>query len=91
MEYVDHIQSLLIGLIGWAASVALIMGTTKISPPEQRAVFVLLWVLWMIPAAGALVYRGLITPDTAVIYCGTTTAVLAVLAMVSSIRWRTRS
>jgi uncharacterized membrane protein len=88
MEIVYQIQGVLIGLIGWAATALLTMSSSKLNAPEQRAMMVCAWAVWMIPAAGALVYRGLITADTAVIYCGTTTVLLAVLAMVSSISWR---
>ena len=90
MDVLMQIQGLLIGLIGWAATAMMIVGSSRLNVNEQRAMIVCSWALWMIPAMGSLVYRGVISTDTAVIACGTSTIILAVMASLSAIRWRTR-
>jgi hypothetical protein len=47
-------------------------------------------MLWMIPALGALAYRGIISTNTAALYCGITTVCLALIVVVSSVRTHTR-
>lgn len=90
MEVLAQIQGLLIGLIGWAATALLTLGSSRLSPAEQRAMIVFCWTLWMIPALGALVYRNLLEINAAALYCGVTTVVLALLVTLTSGRWRTK-
>ena len=90
MELFYQLQGVLIGLIGWAATAILTMGSTRLNEIEQKALIVCSWALWMIPAMGALVYRGLMTMNTALLFCGATTVILGLMASLSVIRWRTK-
>jgi hypothetical protein len=85
-----QLQSFLIGLIGWAATVLMIENAPRLTLNDQRAMVVCSWMLWMIPAFGALVLRGLITTDIAALYVGLTTCVLGVIMLVGAIAPRTR-
>lgn len=82
-------QSFLIGLIGWAATVLLIENASRLTLNDRRAMIVCSWMLWMIPAFGALVLRGLITTDIAALYVGLTTGALGLIMLVGAIRVRT--
>jgi uncharacterized membrane protein len=84
------LQSILLGLMGWAAMTLVILNASRLTDNDRRAMVVCGWMLWMIPAFGVLVYRGLITTDTAALYCGITTVCLAFIVIVSSVRTRTR-
>jgi uncharacterized membrane protein len=84
------LQSILLGLMGWAATSLVVMNASRLTNNDRRAMVVCGWMLWMIPAFGALAYRGLITTDTAALYCGITTVCLALIAIVSSVRTHTR-
>lgn len=88
METLAQIQGFLIGMIGWAATVMLTLGSSKLNAAEQRAMIVFSWTLWMIPALGALVYRNLIDINAAAFLCGGTTLILALLVSISAIHWR---
>ncbi len=90
MDGLAQIQGLLIGLIGWAATVVLTLNSTKLTGADQRAMIVFSWTLWMIPALGALVYRNLLAINEAAFYCIGTTLLLGIAVSVGSIRWRTR-
>lgn len=90
MEILTQIQGVLIGLIGWAATAVLTLGSLRLSTTEQRVMIVFCWTLWMIPALGTLVYQHLLEINTAALYCGTTTMLLGVLVSISSNRWHTK-
>lgn len=91
MEVIEQLQSFLIGLIGWAATVALVLGSQRLSENDQRAMVVCSWGLWMIPALGALVYRGLISTQTAGFSVGATTVALGLIMLLGALaRLRTR-
>ncbi len=85
-----EIQGILIGLIGWAATAVLALGTQRLSSIEQRAVIVCSWMLWMIPGFGAFVRSGAITIDAAVLYIGVSTVLLAALLLIG-VRGRKRA
>ncbi|NTU83628.1 MAG: hypothetical protein HGA45_30370 [Chloroflexales bacterium] len=85
-----QLQSFLIGLIGWAATVLVIENATRLTLNDRRAMIVCSWMLWMIPAFGALVLRGLITTDIAALYVGLTTGALGLIMLVGAITPRTR-
>ncbi|NTV63837.1 MAG: hypothetical protein HGA65_09910 [Oscillochloris sp.] len=84
------LQSILLGLMGWAAMGLVIMNASRLTDNDRRAMIVCSWMLWMIPAFGVLVYRGLMTTDSAAIYCGVTTMGLAAVVIATSVRTRTR-
>jgi magnesium-transporting ATPase (P-type) len=90
MEELYQLQSVCIGLIGWAATSLLILGSTRLTINDRRMAIVCSWMLWLMPALGALVYRGLLTTQTAALYCGATTLIMAAIVAVSAVRPRTR-
>jgi hypothetical protein len=79
------LQSILFGLMGWAATALAVMNASRLTSNDRRAMVVFGWMLWMVPAFGALVYRGLISTDTAALYCGATTAFLALIIIIGSV------
>ncbi|MEI8167640.1 MAG: hypothetical protein WCG26_14755 [Chloroflexales bacterium] len=85
-----QLQSFFIGLIGWAATVLMIEHAARLTLNDRRAMIVCSWMLWMIPAFGALVLRGLITTNIAALYVGLTTGVLGLIMLVGAIAPRTR-
>lgn len=89
MATLFQLQSFLIGLIGWAATVLVIENATRLTLNDRRAMIVCGWMLWMIPAFGVLVLRGLITTDIAALYVGLTTGALGLIMLVGAITPRT--
>ncbi|NNJ10096.1 hypothetical protein EKD04_007130 [Chloroflexales bacterium ZM16-3] len=79
------LQSILFGLMGWAATALAVMSSSQLTNNDQRAMVVCSWMVWMIPAFGALVYRGLMTTNNAAIYCAVTTVLLALIVIVGSV------
>lgn len=90
MDTLFQLQSVLIGMIGWAATVIITINASRLTVNDQRMMVVCSWMLWMIPAFGALVYRGLITTDAAAIYCGGTTVLMGIIVLLTAVRPRTR-
>jgi hypothetical protein len=91
MDILLNLQSILIGLIGWAATVLVIENASRLTVNDRRAMIVCCWMLWMIPSFGALVLNGLITTDTAALYVGLTTGALGMIVLVGAlVRTRTR-
>lgn len=84
MEMLFDLQSFLIGLIGWAATVLLIQGAGRLTANDKRATVVCSWVLWMTPTFGALVLQGLLATDTAALYVGATTLALGALVLLGA-------
>ena len=91
MDACWQLQSFLIGLIGWAATVLMVENATRLSLNDRRGMIVSSWMLWMIPAFGALVLRGLITTNIAALSVGLTTAALGLIMFVGAIVPRTRT
>ncbi len=75
--------SILLGVIGWAATARLIFDTTELSPLHQRLLIVFTWLLWMVPAFDVTVYQGLITSELAVPYGSAMTVVPTTLLALS--------
>jgi hypothetical protein len=75
-------QGILIGLIGWAATAILALGSRRLSAIEQRAMITCSWVIWMIPGVGTFVRSGALTIDAAALYIGISTALLAGLLLI---------
>jgi uncharacterized membrane protein len=84
------LQSILLGLMGWAATSLVVMNGSRLTNNDRRVMVVCGWMLWMIPAFGVLAYRGMITTDAAALYCGITTACLALIVVIGSVRTHTR-
>lgn len=90
MDSLFQLQSVLIGMIGWAATVIITINASRLTANDQRMMVVCSWMLWMIPSFGALVYRGLITTDAAALYCGGTTVLMGIIVLLTAVRPRTR-
>lgn len=84
-----EVQGVLIGLIGWAATAVLALGTPRLSSIEQRAAIVCSWLVWMIPGFGAFVRSGAITIDAAALYIGVSTVLMGALLLIG-VRGRKR-
>ncbi len=89
MEVLYETQGILIGIVGWAATGLAVMSSARLNPTERRMMVVCCWMLWMIPALGSLVYRGLLTTNGAALLCGSTTVLIGMIALFSS--WRTKT
>ncbi|WP_298820623.1 hypothetical protein [Chloroflexus sp.] len=79
-----EVQGILIGLTGWAATAIMALGTQRLSSIEQRAVIVCSWLVWMIPGFGTFVRSGAITIDTAALFIGVSTILLAALLLIGA-------
>jgi hypothetical protein len=90
MEALYEVQGILIGIVGWAATALAVLSSSRLNPTERRMMVVCCWMLWMIPALGSLVYRGLLTTDSAALLCGSTTFLLGMIAILSSRRAKTK-
>lgn len=90
MEVFQELQGILIGIVGWAATALAVLSSSRLNPTERRMMVVCCWMLWMIPALGSLVYRGLLTTDVAALLCGGTTLALGMIAVLSGWRPKTR-
>jgi uncharacterized membrane protein len=84
MDSLYQIQSVLIGLIGWAATIVVSLSASRLTVNDRRMLAVCSWMLWMIPAIGALVYRGLLTTDTAALYVGATTLFVGLIVLLTA-------
>lgn len=91
MESFFQLQSVLIGLIGWAATVVLTLGASRLTVNDRRMMAVCSWMLWMIPALGTLVYRGLITTDVAALYVGGSTVFVGLIVLLTAIAAKPRT
>ncbi|MFV9505516.1 MAG: hypothetical protein AB4911_13250 [Oscillochloridaceae bacterium umkhey_bin13] len=79
MEFLVELQTVLIGLIGWAATVLIVDGSSRLNLNDKRAMIVCSWMIWMIPGFGGLVMRGVLMTDTAALYVGVTTVALGMI------------
>lgn len=91
MESLFELQSVLIGLIGWAATVVLSLNSSRLTTNDRRLMAVCSWMLWMIPALGTLVYRGLIATDTAALYVGGSTVFVGLIVLLTAVAARPRT
>lgn len=90
MENLFNLQGLLLGLMGWAATVLVIENATQLTLNDRRAMIVCCWMLWMIPAFGTLVMQSLMRTDTAALYVGLTTGAMGLIMLVGAVGPRTR-
>lgn len=91
MENLQHLTSLLIGLIGWAATTSLLCDTPQMQEWPRRGLIVFTWMLWIIPAFDSMVYQGLIQANIAVTYTAATTLALAVVVSLVHFQWNGNS
>lgn len=85
MDALFELQSFLLGLIGWSATVLMIENASRLTTNDRRSMIVCSWMIWMIPAFGVLVYRGVIATDIAALYVGVTTVALGVIMLVGAL------
>lgn len=91
MDLLAQLPGVLLGLMGWAATVLLIDGAAQLTTNDRRAMIVCSWMFWMIPGMGTLVLRGLITTETAALTIASTTLALGLIVLLGAIaRPRTR-
>jgi hypothetical protein len=91
MSFMFDLQSLLLGLMGWAATVLALESAARLTINDRRAMTVCCWMLWMIPSFGGLVLKGLISTDTAALYVGISTLALGLIMLLGAlVRPRTR-
>ncbi len=76
MDAIAQSPSLLLGLLGWAATVALINEAGRLTLWQRRSMIVFTWMLWMIPAFDTTVYQGLLSAEMALLYGVTLTGVI---------------
>jgi len=91
MDLIGQLHGFLLGLIGWAATVLVIEGATRLTVNDRRAMIVCSWMFWMIPGLGTFVLRGLMTTDTAALFIAVTTMALGLIMLIGAfVRPRTR-
>jgi hypothetical protein len=90
MELLFNAPSLLIGLIGWAATAAVCVDSPRTTAAQRRVLIILGWLIWMIPAFNTLVRRGMLTADTATIACGGISVALTLVVSLSALRLKQR-
>jgi hypothetical protein len=92
MELLEHLPGVLLGLMGWAATALAVENATRMTVNDRRAMLVAAWMIWMIPAFGTLVFRGLFTTEFAALMVTFTTVALALIMIVGAfMRSRARS
>ena len=91
MDLIGQLPGFLLGLIGWAATVLMIEGATRLTVNDRRAMIVCSWMFWMIPGLGTFVLRGLMTTDTAALFIAVTTMVLGLIMLIGAIVHKRRA
>ena len=91
MDLIGQLPGFLLGLIGWAATVLMIEGATRLTVNDRRAMIVCSWMVWMIPGLGTFVLRGLMTTDTAALFIAVTTMVLGLIMLIGAIVHKRRA
>lgn len=84
MEAISQAPGLFIGLIGWAATAVVLFEITTLSFWQRRFLLIFSWMLWMVPAFDALVYKGFLSPDAAITYGATMTGALIFVVSLSA-------
>ncbi len=91
MDLIGQLPGFLLGLIGWAATVLVIEGATRLTVNDRRAMIVCSWMFWMIPGLGTFVLRGLMTTDTAALFIAVTTMALGLIMLIGAIIHKRRA
>jgi|ADGO01.1.fsa_nt_gi hypothetical protein len=84
MELLHDISGLLIGLIGWAATLLALDGATQLTVNDRRAMTVCSWAVWMLLGFGTLVMRGAISIDMAALTVALSTAGLGIIVLLGA-------
>jgi hypothetical protein len=90
MDALAGSPSLLLGLMGWAATVSLLNESKRLAVWQRRTMIIFTWMLWMIPAFDATVYQGLLSTEAAILYCGTLTMAIVLFISLTALRRHTR-
>lgn len=91
MELASFHPGFLLALMGWAATILLLEGASRLTLNDRRAMIVCSWMLWMIPGVGSFVLEGLLTTDVAALIVASTTIALGLVMLVGAVvRPRTR-
>lgn len=91
MELLSYNPGFLLALMGWAATILMIEGASRLTINDRRAMIVCSWMLWMIPGVGTFVLQGLLTTDTAALMVAGTTVMLGLIMLLGAVvRPRTR-
>jgi ABC-type iron transport system FetAB permease component len=85
MDTLAELSGLAISIIGWAATVLIILGITSLTENDRRALIVSSWLIWGSFGFGTLVLHGLLTIDGAALYTAVTIAVLASVVLASAL------
>jgi hypothetical protein len=84
MELLDHLPGLLLGLIGWAATILALESATGLTINDRRAMTVCSWMVWMLPGFGTLVMRGVMSIDAAALTVALTTIALGIIVLLGA-------
>jgi len=79
---------LLLGVVGWAATVKLILDTVRLTPLQQRVMIILIWMLWLVPSFDVAVYQGTLSSERALSYASM--LIPTILISFATIRWPNR-
>ncbi|NTU83917.1 MAG: hypothetical protein HGA45_31850 [Chloroflexales bacterium] len=79
MTMLSVVPNIWIGLIGWVATLLVITNAARLTIRDRRILSICSWMLWMLPAFGLLVYRGVIPLATATLYIGATTSGMGIV------------
>lgn len=91
MDLIGQLPGFLLGLIGWAATVLVIEGATRLTVNDRRAMIVCSWMFWMIPGLGTFVLRGLMTTDTAALFIAVTTMALGLIMLLGAFVYKRKA
>jgi hypothetical protein len=84
MELLDHMPGLLLGLIGWAATLLALEGATRLTINDRRAMTVCSWMVWMLLGFGTLVMRGVMSIDAAALTVALSTMALGIIVLLGA-------
>lgn len=90
MDTVMQVSGLAIGIVGWVGTVLLLMRVERVTHVQKRAMVILAWLVWMLPAFESVVRRGVLTGEMALQYCCALTVMLALGVLLSALPRRTR-
>jgi hypothetical protein len=84
MELLDHTSGLLLGLMGWAATLLALEGAAGLTVNDRRAMTVCSWMVWMLAGFGTLVMRGVLSIDTAALTVTFSTIALGIIVLLGA-------
>lgn len=86
MDALAQSPSLLLGVMGWAATVSLLNESNRLPLWQRRAMIIFTWMLWMIPAFDTTVYQGVLSTEAAMLYCGALTTAIILFISLTALR-----